>query len=423
MGVDQELNSVRKVFKKNELIILSIGLIGIILLSGIYLFFPRPTYTLELGYVTIKNYKGDFWKGNYVFCLAHSSLEHEVDYSFILVMDESGSILANRSVPLAYHDYIYQVGSSELFYKESGRRENPSARNVYLWDFMTGEKVQVLKDADLRGHHELLINDGFFTTLRRIQKGGVDTIVEVDQFGTVVWEFSLGPYYTSKPCYLSRDNDWLHSNDVSWSLDGNYLINIRADNSFAKIDRATGEVMWFCGGVNSDFTLINGSGLEVDALWYHSHIIKEVKPNVYLMFDNDLHNVSRGLENYPLWKGPQESNFGGQSRLIEISLNASSMEASISWSYTPSPTFYCAGFGDIDVLPNGNILGTFGQQPHKWFLNGTETGEPFGAAMIEVNRQGELVREYVFPEGYAIYRMQFLSDEPWHWVDVDWITG
>ena len=88
------------------------------------------------------------------------------------------------------------------------------------------------------------------------------------------------------------------------------------------------------------------------------------------------------------------------------------MTAEVTWSYKPPAEYFSAIFGDIDVLPNGNILGVFGTPVHKWTADLEEIDEPFGAAFLEINREGELLREYRFPYGVSIYRVQELSYDP-----------
>ena len=129
------------------------------------------------------------------------------------------------------------------------------------------------------------------------------------------------------------------------------------------------------------------------------------------MFDNDFHNRTH-LDTYPEGENPYVVNFGGRSRLIEVTLNETSMTGEVTWSYEPPAEYFSAIFGDVDVLPNGNIIGVFGTPAHNWTLNHEALKEPFGAAILEVNRQGELIREYRFPFGVSIYRVQELSEDP-----------
>lgn len=385
-------------------------LLGIVFVSFLY---KQETEIRIFPGATIHHHSDDYWKGQFIFCLSCSTLEREVDHSFLVVMNSEGVVSHIRTCDLAYHDYIYQLSDhSKILYRLSGRRDAPEIQNLYVWDLNSGTTTEIFSAFDLSGHHELLIEDGYFVTLRRAEKGGLDTIVEFDETGEL-WKWSTEPYFDFPPCpSCNRPNDWLHSNDVSWSLDNeHYLINLRNANSFAKVNRETGELVWICG-MKGNFTLLDAEGQETQSLWYHTHIIKEVEPNKYLMFDNDLHNLTKGLDSYPEWKGGNgwwTANYGGQSRLIEITVDEQNMTAWISWSYTAPETYFCAGFGDIDILPNGNVLGTFGMPVHQWFMNGTETGNPFGAVMLEITRTGEIVREYRFPLGYAIYRMQLLD--------------
>ena len=166
---------------------------------------------------------------------------------------------------------------------------------------------------------------------------------------------------------------------------------------------------WICG-YNGNFALLE-NGIEKESLWYHSHIIKEIEPNVFILFDNDFHNRTH-LETYPSGENPFITYYGGQSRLIEITLDESNFTAEVTWSYTPPVEYFSAIFGDVDILPNGNIIGVFGTPAHDWTSAQENGAEPFGAAILEVDRKGELIREYRFPYGCAIYRVQQLSEDP-----------
>ncbi len=139
------------------------------------------------------------------------------------------------------------------------------------------------------------------------------------------------------------------------------------------------------------------------------------------MFDNDFHNRTH-LDSYPgTGEDPFVVNYGGQSRLIEFSIDETKMTAQITWSYKPSAEYFSAIFGDIDVLPNGNILGVFGTPVHKWTADHEEIEKPFGAALLEINREGELIREYQFPLGVSIYRVQELSQNSSDFLKTEWV--
>jgi len=362
------------------------------------------------------SYGSDYYKGGFYFDLAKTSRDHEVEYSFLVFMNSDGEITNYKSDLLAYHDYPNLLSENQIFYKISGRKENPHLIQLYVWNFETDKITEVFPDVNTNGHHELLIEDNYFITLRRAEKGGLDTIERINLDNSSELLFSTEDLFNEPPCPgCQRPNDWLHANDVTKSLDGEYyFLNMRAANSIAKIHIETGELIWILG-MNGNFTLIE-DGIEKESLWYHSHIIKEIEPNVFLMFDNDLHNSSK---TYPEFKGWYDSAYGGESRLIKFSVNEDLMEAEITWSYSPGENYYGSGFGDIDLLPNGNILGTFGIPIHDKDSAGNPTGDPFGAAILEVSPSGDLIREYRFPFEYAIYRLQLLTEDfpyPGSWI-------
>jgi hypothetical protein len=396
----------------------SIILIIVILLVGIVAYILHSKYSVNQfapPSPTVFNYSESYWKGRYAFSFAVSETAmQETVNQYIVIMDDQGDYLAyNRSTTRAF-DNINQLSENELYYYLRPPRGDPEAiPEATIWNFETDTTRTILEGVDIRGHHEFLIEDGYFVTLRRVpgNEHGLDTVVQLDpETGNETWIWSSEPLFPERPCNLCSDDDWTHGNDVTISLDDKYYyVNFRNSDSFAKVNRETKETMWVAGR-NGNFTLFE-NGIEKESLWYHSHIIKEVRPNVFLMFDNDFHNRTH-LDSYPGdGENPFVVNYGGQSRLIEITLDEFKMSAEVTWSYQPPAEYFSAIFGDIDILPNGNILGVFGTPVHKWTADLEEIEEPFGAAFLEINRNGELLREYRFPYGVAIYRVQELSDD------------
>jgi hypothetical protein len=385
-------------------------------ISGLATYFFYATKPSEPPTAEVFNYSDDYWRGLYAFgfAISNSSIRDIVD-QFLVVMDHDGNYLSFDNSSTHSFNYINQLSENELYYYYRPQRRNqtdlqvsPEAR---IWNFRNGTTRTILDGVNVRGHHEFLIEDDYFVTMRRIEKGGLDTIVHLDpQTGNETWLWSSEPYFPEKMCSLCRDDDWTHGNDVTVSLDGKYYyINFRNTDNFAKVEIETKELIWIAGR-NGNFTLLE-DGDEKESLWYHSHIVKEVEPNVFIMFDNDFHNSSK-LDGYPSGENPYVTNFGGRSRLIEITLDESAMTGEVTWSYAPPSEYFSAIFGDVDILPNGNILGTFGTPDHRWSACHVEIEEPFGASLLEINREGKLIREYRFPLGVSIYRVNELSDNP-----------
>ena len=94
------------------------------------------------------------------------------------------------------------------------------------------------------------------------------------------------------------------------------------------------------------------------------------------MFDNDFHNQTH-LDSYPPEEDPYVTYYGGQSRVIEVTLDESTMTGEVTWSYTAGVEYFSAIFGDIDILPNGNILGVLGTPVHKFSVDQDDSKESF----------------------------------------------
>ena len=362
------------------------------------------------------SYSEDYWRGLYAFgfALSNSSIQENVE-QFLVVMNPDGNYVNYENSSSHSYSYVNQLSENELYYYlRPQRRDNTQDSEVFpearIWNFRTSTTRTILEGVNIQGHHEFLIEDGYFVTLRRIEKGGLDTVVHLDpENGNETWVWSSEPYFPEKMCNLCRDDDWTHGNDVTVSLDGQfYFVNFRNTDNFAKVDRETGELVWIAGR-NGDFSLLE-NGVEKESLWYHSHVVKEVEPNVFIMFDNDFHNQTH-LDSYPPGEDPYVTYYGGQSRLIEVTLDESTMTGEVTWNYTAGVEYFSAIFGDIDILPNGNILGVFGTPVHKFSVDQDDSKESFGASLLEINRDGDLIREYRFPLGISIYRVEELSDK------------
>ena len=407
-----------KVVLKSRLLLAFLLLVVLIISIGGYSIYVN--YVIKPSMVpgpVVFSYNEDYWRGSYAFgfAVSNGSIRNVVD-QFMAVMDHNGNYISYENSSTHSFNYINQLSESEFYYyyrpqRTEGDPDPSVVAEARIWDFRGDGTRTILDGINIQGHHEFLIEDGYFVTMRRVGEGGLDTVVHLDPLtGNETWFWSSEPYFPEKLCELCRDDDWTHGNDVTVSLDGRYyFVNFRNTDNFAKIEIDTQELVWIAGR-NGNFSLLE-DGVEKESLWYHSHIIKEVEPNVFLMFDNDFHNSTK-LDVYPAGENPYVTNFGGQSRLIEITFDESTMTGEVTWSYVPDVVYFSAIFGDVDVLPNGNILGIFGTPDHRWTADLEEIEEPFGAALLEINREGELIREYRFPLGVSIYRVTELSDDP-----------
>jgi hypothetical protein len=332
--------------------------------------------------------------------------------SYLVVMTTNGQLLyLRRSSDTTSYWPIKNVSSDTFMYMGE-----PDSLATHFWNVKTNKTVDFPK---VWGHHDIEFNPqtGTFLTLRdyvtEIDGHTVlmDKIVELDHTGAVLWSWDTydDGHFSLKdecPCndttgglsgYLPGQVmiDLTHSNTVQWVFDKNIIyFNMRALNTFCKIDKTTHQTVW-CLGEHGNFALYDVNGNKVPSLWYHSHDVHEVRPNVFLMFDNDYHNATKPCQQ--IFNGT-----GSHSRMLEISVDENSMTARTIWSWTAPSEYWTPYWGGADILPNGNIIGTFGSQSHY-------VPNSLGAEIAEVNPKGEVVRNYTFPYGWGIYRITPIS--------------
>ncbi|MGN6169716.1 MAG: arylsulfotransferase family protein, partial [Solirubrobacteraceae bacterium] len=171
-------------------------------------------------------------------------------------------------------------------------------------------------------------------------------VQEIDvRTGRLVWAWhALGHVPVSaseagKP-QAGEPYDYFHINSIQQLPNGNLLISARNTWAVYEISRATGHVLWTLGGKNSSFTMGNGTKF----YWQH---------------DAELHHGGL-LSVFDDGATPQEEN---QSRALEINLDLHSMQASLKRAYTHSPPVLASAEGNVQLLPNGNVLVGWGTAP------------------------------------------------------------
>lgn len=257
------------------------------------------------------------------------------------------------------------------------------------------------------GHHEFEynpINDTFFTfhyNVTNIDEDDYlyDTLLEFDREGGIVWSFDVSSLMSIEQECQFQDLLWghrdiSHANTIYYDVeeDSIYLM-LRNANTFWKINHSTGEVIWGLGEYG-DFSLYNRWGQPADNLFYHAHAVERIDDNSFILFDNNFHNQTDEI--YP------------EPRLIEITIDETTMTASASWTWAADPEYSSYLWGDADKLPNGNRLGVFG------FLFRPDTD--YGGRLVEVNEDYEIVWEMSFVNNesywYGIYRAERFQFHP-----------
>ncbi|MHA1907699.1 MAG: aryl-sulfate sulfotransferase [Candidatus Thorarchaeota archaeon] len=318
--------------------------------------------------------------------------------SSLLITDMEGNIVSEIPNASLFSNDI--MNSTSIIY--STDVGDPKAN---IWNYYDNETLNTI----VEGHHEFEYNPisntiftfkGFNTevngTLYRY-----DHIVEYDLEGNLVWWLNTHTFVPIEwkcpfPDFLGGNIDITHSNSLFFDSENDVLyFNARNINTFFKINHTSGEVMWGVGE-HGNFTLFDSKGVEKESLFYHAHAVEQVDNDTFILFDNDLHN--------------QTDPNNEVSRILEITIDETTMTANESWSWSGSSVYYSRIWGDADRLANGNRLGTFGTTDHP--------GAPdIGARLVEVTDAGEIVWEMNFPSTteyyYGVYRVERLRFAPY----------
>jgi len=345
---------------------------------------------------TINTY-GNAWNGTIAYAL------YSPQGGNVIVMNTDGQVL--YSVP-SEGDYglVKYIAPDTLLYH--GMLSFPT----YIWNYVSNTTEEY---PNIVGSHDVdydPINNTFLTLwtyIRNVNGTSIlfDKIVELDANGNVLWSWDTYdhiPLSEADPFNLtaSANADWVvpfnatedvnqtlvdftHANALIWDYNNGIIyLNLRHTNTFYEIDENTGNITWACGEFGN-FTLLNEQGAAVSSLWYHSHDLEEIAPDVFTMFDNDFHNITNPNDDH--------------SEMIELSLNETTMTAQVTWSWEAPTSYWTEYFGSAYILPNGDWLGDFGSSTKPNDVN-------IGAVLVEVSQTGQVVRTWAFPNEYGIYR-------------------
>lgn len=351
------------------------------------------------------NTYGEVWNGILTFGLFNITGTQQSYISYLVVMGTNGELQYLRSSSGMSYWTVKYISQDTLMYQgEPGFGAGPyiGGGSVHFWNFKSNETTDF---PNVLGHHDVEYNPvtNTFLTLenyvREINGHDVlfDKIVELNVTGGVLWTWDTydylniseaGPFNETAVYNDETVKDFTHSNAIQWDYTESIVyLNIRHLNTFYKINKTTGKLIWSCGE-HGNFTLLDANGRKVPALWFGSHALREVQPDVFIMFDNDFDNETN----------PNNA----QSRMLEVSLNEQTMTARVSWSWTAPKGYWSPYWGKADRLPNGDRMGVFGP-PTKQYDNS------IGAVIVEVNMKGQVVRTYTFPPGWGIYRIEEIS--------------
>ncbi len=303
---------------------------------------------------------------------------------YVIIADTEGNIINGQYYDEGQPISLGLLNSTTCYYSD------PLTGNVSIWNFDTNETVILPVDS---GHDQFFYNPltNTILTQQKVRWSGYaldgdsidvmgDDLVEYDLLGNEIWRWEGNntlPFNETE--YIQRNEtldgyaDWTHSNAIYWDMDNDFIyINNENLDNFVKVDHATSNTIWVAGryiGTGPGLTMYNTAGEVVDSLWYHAHGLEMSSPSEFLLYDNDMWNLTR--------ENPTQESV---ARFLKLVIDDTTRIASTRWSKI-SP-YADIEQGDLVNLPNGNIAGAIDLAP-----------EPL---ISEISENGEIVWEWDF---------------------------
>lgn len=366
------------------------------------------------------NTTGNAWDGDIAFDLSGNA-------SYEVVMNTNGTVLNLReTATTAGYNAEYNIAPNILMFEGEPEVDvDNTVWGTYATHFWNLTSNTTQNFPNVFSEHDIQydpVNNTFLTLQDYVKQVGnnsilFDKIVQVSSNGTALWTWDTAnniPLIEASPfneTAVTKINDqkvedFFHANDLDWDYNNGIIyLNSRVTNTFYKINQTNGDIIWACGEFGN-FTLLGANGQPLvganglpPSLWYHSHDVKEVAPDVFTMFDNDFENNTN----------PNDCH----SEMLEVTLNETNMTAYVDWSWE-APTKYWTPYGGATLaLPNGDFIADFGDPSHQnlsfpqnqpWNFSNT------GAVFVEVNHAGQILRTWTFPVGWYVYRIEAITN-------------
>jgi hypothetical protein len=208
-------------------------------------------------------------------------------------------------------------------------------------------------------------------------------IQEIDiRTGQVLLEWRALEHVPVSESYMWAGNgvyDYMHANSIDLTPDGNLLVSGRHTWALYKLERHTGRVIWRLGGKKGDFHMGQGAQFA----WQHDG--RQVDERTITVFDDGA----------AFFEGNHRfRTTHSQSRGLALSVDHAARTVSVSQSYRRRPPVLSGGFGNVQTLPDGNVVVGWGNLP----------------LASEFTAEGALVGELDLPVVYASYRAY---RQPW----------
>jgi len=247
--------------------------------------------------------------------------------------------------------------------------------NGYLADF---HDIQLLAN----GGYLLQTYDSIYVDMSQIDPGGntnaliiILIIQEFDSNKNLIFEWNAWEHMNIADYHnlnlTSNRIVWMHGNSIHIDLDSNILVSNRRSSEVIKIDRNNGDVIWYFGGPNNEFSITNDpyNGFS------RQHDVRRIENGNILLFDN-------GNDHDP-----------PISRAVEYEIDESEKTADLVWDFSHPEGYLGLAMGSVQRLPNNNTLINWGSLLDQ------------GAVITEVDYDKNIVLEIQYPNPIHCYRV------------------
>ena len=275
---------------------------------------------------------------------------------YLMIVDNEATPVFYRNVSGSIYDFKLQPNGllTYFIYPVSCYGLDSSFNLARTFKTANGYSVDV---HDLRvfpnGHYFILGKKLVSVDMSQIVPGGDSTaqiidmaVQEFDDSDNVVFQWSALDHYkiTDADEYVvltQHTIDFVHMNSIEIDTGGNIMVSSRNLDEITKIDHNTGNIIWRLGGKNNQFSFINDN-----RGFSRQHDIRRLSNGDITIFDN-------GVYHSPAY-----------SSMVEYSIDEQNKTAFLVNRYSHDNNILSRTRGDIEELPGGNKLISWGEVIH-----------------------------------------------------------
>ena len=331
-----------------------------------------------------------------IFLANFSTAANDSTGNYLMILNNDGSVLKYKKLDQPAYDFKVQP-NGELSYAEVIVNYTSYAKVRWIVMDTSLTPVDTFQcgngyTADLHdflllpnGHALVLAFDPEPVDLSKVIPGGNPdatvigaVIQEINASKNVVFQWRTWDYIPITDSYIDLTTnvvDLIHGNAFDVDNDGNILFSMRHLSTIVKIDRQTGNIDWFLGGKQNQFTFLNEHESNSPNYFSFQHDVHILPNGDITMFDN-------GNQHTPPY-----------SRAVEYKLDEINKTADLVWEYRHTPDIYSFAMGSVQKLSNGNTFIGWGYA--------SANGSP---AITELHPDNSTALEISLPMGEASYR-------------------